>query len=88
MDLAGLLQLIARREPGLPDLCCLLVSRKALPEYPIHITLGEDASTSATPMRDKTSSWLSPSSPRTDDDFNFLFERRTRTDIPLLVNES
>ena len=57
-DLTGLLWLIARRGPGLPNLCRLLVGRNALPEHPIHITLGGEASTSETPMRYEIASRL------------------------------
>ena len=47
-DRTGLCRLIARRGPGLPNLCRLLVGRHALPEHPAHLTLGGDASTSGT----------------------------------------
>jgi len=47
-DRTGLRRLIARRGPGLPNLCRLLVVRTALPENPIHLMLGGEASSSAT----------------------------------------
>jgi hypothetical protein len=34
---------------GLPNLCRLLVGGPAPPKNPVHLTLGEDASTSETP---------------------------------------
>ena len=49
MNLTALLQLRARRGPGLPNLCRLLADRNAPPENPLHLTLGGDASTSETP---------------------------------------
>jgi hypothetical protein len=48
-DRIGLLRLRARRGPGLPDLGCLLVGRNALPDNPLHSTLGGEVSTSETP---------------------------------------
>ena len=37
------------RGPGLSNFYCLLVGCDALPEHPIYITFGGDASTSETP---------------------------------------
>lgn len=48
-DLTRLLRLRARRGPGLSNLSGLLVGRHALPEHPIHLTLGGDASPFETP---------------------------------------
>jgi hypothetical protein len=48
-NLIGLLRSIARRGLGLSNLFCLLVGRNALPEHPVHLTLGGDVSTSETP---------------------------------------
>ena len=48
-DLTGLRRSIARRGPGLANLCRLPVGRNALLENPVHITLGGDASASKTP---------------------------------------
>jgi hypothetical protein len=49
MDLTGLRRLIARCGPGLSNLSGLPVGHHALPEHPIQLTLGGDASTSETP---------------------------------------
>jgi hypothetical protein len=49
MDWAGLVRSIARRGPGLSNLCHLLVGRHALPEHPVHGTLGGAASASERP---------------------------------------
>jgi len=45
-DLTGLRRLMARQGPGLPNLCRPLVGRNALTDHPLHLTLGEEASTS------------------------------------------
>ena len=42
-DWRGLLSSIARRGPGLPTLCSLLVGRNALPEHPVHIKVERES---------------------------------------------
>jgi len=49
MDLTELRRSIARRGPGLANLYRLLIGRNALPEHPVHITLGGEASATKTP---------------------------------------
>lgn len=49
IDLDGLRRVIARREPGLPNLCRLPVGCKARSEHPLHITLGGEKETTDLP---------------------------------------